>query len=111
MAYVLKFFSKMKCFVIFKQISVLTEKGAHDNELIETLMKQQDNLQKLLERNSSTKENTKKELVVTFSFMLYLLTNLLTPVLGKAHFGAENLTFAEWFNHQFHGFELWLRLT
>ena len=43
---------------------MLTEKGSHDNELIETLMKQQDNLQKLLERQSTNKENTRRELVV-----------------------------------------------
>jgi len=52
------------------QIGVLTEKGNHDNELIETLMKQQNHLQKLLERQTSSKENSKRELVVSFNQLL-----------------------------------------
>ncbi|XP_077966837.1 coiled-coil domain-containing protein 13-like isoform X1 [Styela clava] len=46
------------------QISVLTDKGTHDNELIMTLMKQHENLQKIVEHNVSAKDNIQKAGIV-----------------------------------------------
>nr|XP_018667996.1 coiled-coil domain-containing protein 13-like isoform X2 [Ciona intestinalis] len=48
------------------QVAVLSDKGVHDNELISTLMKQQERLQKILERQSLKEEDvTKSERQVT----------------------------------------------
>nr|CAB3228146.1 coiled-coil domain-containing protein 13-like [Phallusia mammillata] len=43
------------------QIGVLTDKGRHDNELITTLTKQQDRLQKVLERNATDRRETNQD--------------------------------------------------
>jgi len=39
---------------------MLTDKGLHDNELISTLTRQQDRLQKLLEQNAVNHNETKR---------------------------------------------------
>lgn len=44
----------------FLQIVVLTDKGSHDNELIMTLMRQQENLQKLVQHNMIAKEKVEQ---------------------------------------------------
>ncbi|XP_076820544.1 coiled-coil domain-containing protein 13-like [Clavelina lepadiformis] len=40
------------------QIAMLTDKGTHDNELIATLMRQQESLQKMLERSSASHDSS-----------------------------------------------------